>query len=59
MLDEPSAGQYFGGVVAAPVFSRLMDGTLRMLNVPHDAPVDKDKDKLMSLTAAPGLNGDV
>jgi cell division protein FtsI (penicillin-binding protein 3) len=57
MLDEPSAGQYFGGVVAAPVFSRLMDGTLRMLNVPHDAPVDKDK--VMSLTAAPGLNGDV
>jgi cell division protein FtsI (penicillin-binding protein 3) len=57
MLDEPSAGQYFGGVVAAPVFSRLMDGTLRMLNVPHDAPADKDK--VMSLTAAPGSNGDV
>jgi cell division protein FtsI (penicillin-binding protein 3) len=55
MLDEPSAGKYFGGVVAAPVFSRLMDGTLRMLNVPHDAPADK----VMSLTAAPGLNGDV
>lgn len=40
MLDEPSAGQYFGGAVAAPVFSKVMTGALRMLNVPHDAPVN-------------------
>lgn len=40
MLDEPSAGQYFGGAVAAPVFSRVMTGALRMLNVPHDAPAN-------------------
>lgn len=37
MVDEPSAGQYFGGLVAAPVFSQVMAGALRMLNVPHDA----------------------
>ncbi|MDR4514821.1 penicillin-binding protein 2 [Nitrosomonas sp.] len=37
MLDEPSAGKYFGGEVAAPVFSQVMAGALRILNVPHDA----------------------
>lgn len=40
MLDEPSAGQYFGGAVAAPVFNKVMTGALRMLNVPHDAPAN-------------------
>ena len=40
MLDEPSAGQYYGGVVAAPVFSQVMQGALRLLGVPYDAPLD-------------------
>ena len=40
MLDEPSAGQHYGGVVAAPVFSQVMAGALRVLAVPPDAPVD-------------------
>lgn len=39
MIDEPSAGEYYGGVVAAPVFSGVMEGALRMLNVPPDEPV--------------------
>ena len=39
MIDEPSAGQYYGGAVAAPVFAQVMQGALRLLNVPHDAPV--------------------
>ncbi|UJP01218.1 MAG: penicillin-binding protein 2, partial [Nitrosomonas sp.] len=26
MIDEPSAGKYFGGAVAAPVFSKVMSG---------------------------------
>lgn len=38
MIDEPSAGQYYGGQVAAPVFSQIMAGALRMLSVPPDAP---------------------
>ncbi len=37
MIDEPSAGQYYGGAVAAPLFSQVMSGALRHLNVPHDA----------------------
>lgn len=36
MIDEPQAGQYYGGQVAAPVFSRVMDGALRILNLPPD-----------------------
>ena len=36
-VDEPSAGEYFGGAVAAPVFSQIMTEALRVLNVPHDA----------------------
>jgi cell division protein FtsI (penicillin-binding protein 3) len=40
MLDEPSAGQYYGGSVAAPVFSNVMGTALRLLGVPADAPVN-------------------
>ncbi len=40
VVDEPSAGQHFGGAVAGPVFSQVMAGALRTLNVPHDAPVN-------------------
>jgi len=38
MIDEPRAGQYYGGQVAAPVFSKVMAGALRLLNVAPDAP---------------------
>ena len=38
MIDEPSAGQHYGGAVAAPVFSLVAAGTLRLLSVPPDAP---------------------
>lgn len=55
MLDEPSAGQYFGGTVAAPVFSQVMVGALRILNVPHDAPINN----LVLSPTIPELKGDV
>ncbi len=38
MIDEPSNGQYYGGAVAAPVFSKVMSDALRLLGVPQDAP---------------------
>ena len=40
MIDEPSAGQHYGGAVAAPVFAQVMQGALRLLGVPHDAPLE-------------------
>lgn len=39
MVDEPSAGQYFGGLVAAPVFSETVQQTLRVLGVRPDMSV--------------------
>lgn len=40
MIDEPTAGQYYGGAVAAPVFSRVTAEVLRILAVAPDAPVN-------------------
>ena len=39
MIDEPGAGKYFGGLVAAPVFSQVVQQTLRILNVVPDLAV--------------------
>ena len=39
MVDEPSKGVYYGGAVAAPVFSQVVQQTLRLLNVPPDIEV--------------------
>lgn len=36
MIDEPSAGQYYGGLVSAPVFSKVMGGALRVLDIAPD-----------------------
>ncbi|MFA6903033.1 MAG: penicillin-binding protein 2 [Gallionellaceae bacterium] len=40
MLNEPGGKEYYGGQVAAPVFSSVMGAALRQLNVPHDAPLN-------------------
>jgi cell division protein FtsI (penicillin-binding protein 3) len=42
VIDEPGAGKYYGGEVAAPVFSGVVGGALRLLAVPPDAPVTDD-----------------
>jgi len=39
MVDEPSNGKYFGGAVAAPVFSQVVQQTLRTMGVPPDLDV--------------------
>ncbi len=39
MVDEPNAGHYFGGDVAAPVFSEVVQQTLRMMGVQPDMAV--------------------
>ena len=36
MINEPKGSEYGGGAIAAPVFSRIMAGALRLLNVPPD-----------------------
>lgn len=39
MIDEPSNGKYFGGDVAAPVFSETVQQTLRILGIQPDLAV--------------------
>ena len=36
VIDEPSGPLYYGGAVAAPVFSNVMSGALRLLDIPPD-----------------------
>jgi cell division protein FtsI (penicillin-binding protein 3) len=40
MLNEPAGKEYYGGQVAAPAFSNVMSASLRLLNVPNDAPLN-------------------
>lgn len=42
MVDEPTVGGYYGGVVAAPVFSRLMGESLQLLGVTPDDPASEN-----------------
>jgi len=51
VIDEPSAGQHMGGQVAAPVFSRIVGGALRLLAVAPDQPVTAPEE----LPAGPAL----
>jgi cell division protein FtsI (penicillin-binding protein 3) len=36
VIDEPSGDKYYGGDVAAPVFSNVMSGALRLMDIPPD-----------------------
>ena len=37
VIDEPRGEDYYGGDVAAPVFSRILSGALRLMAIPPDA----------------------
>ncbi|MFN3414758.1 MAG: peptidoglycan D,D-transpeptidase FtsI family protein [Caldimonas sp.] len=39
MIDEPSAGKFYGGAVAAPVFAEVVQQSLRMMGVQPDIAV--------------------
>jgi cell division protein FtsI (penicillin-binding protein 3) len=36
VIDNPQKGSYYGGMVSAPVFAKVMDGAVRLLDVPPD-----------------------
>ena len=40
VIDEPSQGGYYGGLVSAPVFGKVMAGALRLMNVAPDNLVE-------------------
>lgn len=43
MIDRPRGEQYYGGLVAAPVFSAVMHEAVRIFNVPPDKPLPASK----------------
>ncbi|OGT34248.1 MAG: cell division protein [Gammaproteobacteria bacterium RBG_16_51_14] len=52
VIDEPGGSEHFGGQVAAPVFSRVMAGALRLLNIaPDDIPAFSSQ--VMASTVSP------
>jgi cell division protein FtsI (penicillin-binding protein 3) len=53
VIDEPGAGLHMGGQVAAPVFSRVVGGALRLLAVAPDQPVKVPEE----LPQSPALGG--
>ncbi|NNH77323.1 penicillin-binding protein PBP3 [Acinetobacter sp. ANC 5380] len=43
VVVENPQGSYYGGTVSAPVFARVMQESLRLMNVPLDKPLDTPK----------------
>lgn len=56
MVDEPRGGDYFGGMVAAPIFAQVMRDAVRLMNIPPDAlPVSKRPSRAY-MAAAPSVD---
>jgi cell division protein FtsI (penicillin-binding protein 3) len=52
IVDEPRAGAYYGGDVAAPVFSKIVEGAMRILAIPPDRLESVHPAAPVTLTAA-------
>jgi cell division protein FtsI (penicillin-binding protein 3) len=53
VIDDPSAGLHQGGAVAAPVFSQIVGGALRLLAVAPDQRVNAPEE----LPSSPAPSG--
>lgn len=49
VIDEPSRAKYYGGEVAAPVFSSVMAGATRLLQIPPSEPLPVEQQLARSL----------
>ena len=58
VVHEPSVGGYYGGVISAPVFHKVMDGALRLMDVPPDNIEQWYADKATPVPALPLLAED-
>jgi cell division protein FtsI (penicillin-binding protein 3) len=36
VINDPTGDEYYGGLVAAPLFSKVMTGAMRLMNIPPD-----------------------
>lgn len=60
VIDEPSKGGYYGGLVSAPVFSKVMAGSLRLMNITPDnlpPPVEPAAAQPQTAAATTGQGG--
>jgi len=42
VVNEPQGDAYYGGAIAAPIFSEVMESALQILNIPPDAGTLED-----------------
>jgi cell division protein FtsI (penicillin-binding protein 3) len=49
VINEPKGKEHYGGQVAAPVFSKVASGAMRILNINPDAIPDTQSLELTSL----------
>ncbi|SFQ24739.1 peptidoglycan D,D-transpeptidase FtsI family protein [Pseudomonas borbori] len=54
VIDEPSKGGYYGGLVSAPVFGKVMAGALRLMNVVPDNLTPPVESQATALNAVKG-----
>ncbi len=57
VIDEPQRGQHYGGQVAAPVFAKVMEGALRILDIPPDDLPSLDGQVIIAENTRQGLQG--
>ncbi|MDY7561819.1 penicillin-binding protein 2 [Pseudomonas sp. 10B1] len=58
VIDEPGKAGYYGGLVSAPVFSKVMSGTLRLMNVtPDNLAATPTQEQVNAVPAVKGGRG--
>ncbi|MDB5983537.1 MAG: peptidoglycan glycosyltransferase [Pseudomonas sp.] len=57
VIDEPGKAGYFGGLVSAPVFSKVMSGTLRLMNVSPDNLAPLPQEQVNAAPVVPAAKG--
>jgi len=53
VVDEPSSGKYFGGLVAAPIFAAVAEAALRLMHVPPKLASQKKPQQLAVVSRGP------
>lgn len=51
VVDDPRAGEYYGGTVAAPVFAAVMEGALRVMSIAPDQFEDRERSTTLAASA--------
>ncbi|WP_416194724.1 peptidoglycan D,D-transpeptidase FtsI family protein [Pseudomonas sp. AH2] len=58
VIDEPGKAGYYGGLVSAPVFSKVMSGTLRLMNItPDNLAATPTQEQVNAVPAVKGGRG--